>query len=40
MRISLSKAAAGEATAESVSFLYEGSEYRALVKKEVIVSAG
>ncbi|KAI0280314.1 alcohol oxidase, partial [Russula aff. rugulosa BPL654] len=40
MRISLSKAAAGEATAESVSFLYEGNEYRALVKKEVIVSAG
>ena len=39
-RISLSKDAAGEATAESVSFLYEGSEYRALVKKEVIVSAG
>jgi choline dehydrogenase-like flavoprotein len=40
MRISFSKAAAGEATAESVSFLYEGNEYRALVKKEVIVSAG
>ena len=39
-RVSLSKDAGGEATAESVSFLYEGNEYRALVKKEVIVSAG
>jgi hypothetical protein len=39
-RISIPKAAAGEATAESISFLYEGNEYRALVKKEVIVSAG
>jgi choline dehydrogenase-like flavoprotein len=39
-RISLSKAGGGEATAESVSFLYEGNEYRAHVKKEVIVSAG
>jgi len=39
-RISLSKAAGGEATAEGVSFLYEGNEYRALVKKEVIVSVG
>jgi len=39
MRISLSKSA-GEATAESVSFLYEGNEYQALVKKEVVVSAG
>ena len=39
-RISLSKAAAGEATAESVSFIHEGEEYRALVKKEVVVSAG
>ena len=39
-RASLSKAADGEATAESISFLYEGNEYRALVKKEVILSAG
>jgi choline dehydrogenase-like flavoprotein len=39
-RISLSKAAADEATAESVSFIYEGNEYRVLVKKEAIVSAG
>ena len=39
-RISLSKAGGGEETAESVNFLYEGNEYRALVKKEVIVSAG
>ncbi len=39
-RISLSKAAGGEATAESVRFLHEGNEYRVLVKKEVIVSAG
>jgi len=39
-RISLSKAASGDATAESVSFIHEGKEYRALVNKEVIVSAG
>jgi hypothetical protein len=39
-RALLSKAAGGEATAESVCFLYEGNEYRALVKKEVILSAG
>ena len=39
-RISLSKVADREATAESVSFLHDGKEYRALVNKEVIVSAG
>ncbi|KAH9980477.1 alcohol oxidase [Russula compacta] len=39
-RISLSKDANGKATAQSVSFLHEGNDYRALVKKEVIVSAG
>jgi hypothetical protein len=39
-KISLSKAGGGEATAESIRFLYAGNEYRALVKKEVIVSAG
>ena len=39
-RISLSKAGGGDKTAESVSFLYEGNEYRALIRKEVIVSAG
>jgi hypothetical protein len=39
-RISISKAVADEATAESVSFLYEGKNYRALAKKEAIVSAG
>jgi hypothetical protein len=39
-RASLSKAAGGEATAESVCFLYKGNEYQALVKKEVILSAG
>jgi hypothetical protein len=39
-RVSLSKAGGGEATAENVSFLYEGNEYQALVKKEVILSAG
>ncbi|KAI0248897.1 alcohol oxidase [Lactifluus subvellereus] len=39
-RISLSKVAGREATAESVSFLHDGKEYRAIVKKEVIVSAG
>jgi choline dehydrogenase-like flavoprotein len=39
-RISLSKAGGVEATAESIKFLYEGNEYRAFVKKEVIVSAG
>jgi choline dehydrogenase-like flavoprotein len=38
--ISLSKDAGGEATAESVSFLYEGNRYRAFIKKDVIVSAG
>ena len=39
-RISLSKVASGEATAESISFLHKGNEYRALVKNEVILSAG
>jgi choline dehydrogenase-like flavoprotein len=39
-RTSLSKVAGGEATAESVSFIYEGNDYRAFVKKEVILSAG
>ena len=39
-RTSLSKASNGETTAESVSFLHEGNEYRAFVKKEVILSAG
>ena len=39
-KISLSKAGDGEATAESVIFLYEGNEYQALVRKEAIVSAG
>ena len=38
--VSSSKVASGEATAESVSFLHDGNEYRALVNKEVIVSAG
>ena len=39
-RAFLSQVASGEATAESVSFIYEGNEYRAFVKKEVIFSAG
>lgn len=39
-RASLSKVAGEETTAESVCFLYEGNEYRALVKNEVILSAG
>ena len=39
-RISLSKLADREATAESVNFLHEGSEYRVFVNREVIVSAG
>jgi hypothetical protein len=39
-RTSLSKVASGEATAESVSFIYEGNEYQAFVEKEVIFSAG
>ena len=39
-KIALPKVANGETTAESVSFLHEGNEYRALVKKEVILSAG
>ena len=39
-RATLSKVANGEATAESVSFIYEGNGYRASVKKEVILSAG
>lgn len=39
-KISLSKVGSGDATAESVSFLHGGNEYRALVRKEVIVSAG
>ena len=39
-RISLSKLADREATAESVNFLHEGSEYRVFVNLEVIVSAG
>jgi choline dehydrogenase-like flavoprotein len=39
-RISLSQVASGEVTAESISFLHEGKEYRTLVKKEVILSAG
>jgi hypothetical protein len=40
MRTSLSKIPSREATAESISFLYGGKEYQALVKKEVILSAG
>ncbi|KAH9957092.1 alcohol oxidase [Russula dissimulans] len=39
-RVSLSEAVSEDATAESVSFIHEGKEYRAHVKKEVIVSAG
>jgi choline dehydrogenase-like flavoprotein len=39
-RTSLSKFASGEATAESVSFIYEGNEYQAFIEKEVILSAG
>jgi len=39
-KISLSKVGSGNATAESVSFLHGGNEYRAFVRKEVIVSAG
>jgi hypothetical protein len=39
-KISLSKSGSGDATAESVTFLHGGNEYRALVRKEVIVSAG
>ena len=39
-KMSLSKVASGEATVESVIFVYEGNEYRAFVKKEVILSAG
>lgn len=39
-KASLSKAASGEATAETINFLYEGNEYRTFVKKEVILSAG
>jgi hypothetical protein len=39
-KIPLSKVAGGEAAAESVRFVHEGKEYRALVKKEVILSAG
>jgi choline dehydrogenase-like flavoprotein len=38
--ISLSKGTGGEATAESVSFLHKGKEYRASVNREVIVAAG
>ncbi|KAH9988154.1 alcohol oxidase [Russula vinacea] len=37
---SLSKAPSGDATAESVSFIYEGNEYKAYVRKEVVFSAG
>lgn len=40
VKISLSKVGSGDATAESVSFLHGGNEYRALVRKEVIVSSG
>lgn len=39
-RISLSKLADREATAESVNFLHESGEYRVFVNREVIVSAG
>jgi hypothetical protein len=39
-KASLSKVASGEATAETINFLYEGNEYRTFVKKEVILSAG
>ena len=39
-KISLSKIADREATAESVNFLHEGDKYRAFVNREVIVSAG
>ena len=39
-RASLSKAASGDATADSISFVYEGNEYKAYVRKEVIFSAG
>ena len=39
-RILLSKVVSGEAMAEGVSFVHEGNEYQALVKKEVILSAG
>ncbi|KAH9990441.1 GMC oxidoreductase-domain-containing protein [Russula vinacea] len=39
-RASLSKAASGDATADSISFVYEGDEYKAYVKKEVVFSAG
>ncbi|KAI0283502.1 alcohol oxidase [Russula brevipes] len=39
-RVSLEKLASGGAMAKSVSFLHEGNEYLALVKREVIVSAG
>jgi hypothetical protein len=38
--ISFSKVENGEATAEGVSFLHDGNKHRALVNKEVIVSAG
>ncbi|KAI9507317.1 alcohol oxidase [Russula earlei] len=36
-KISLSRGAGGEATAEGVSFLHEGKEYRVFVRKEVII---
>jgi hypothetical protein len=39
-RISLSKVADGEATAESVFFIHNGMEHRALINKEVILSSG
>ncbi len=39
-KISLSKFAGEEVTAKSLRFLYDGIEYRAFVKNEVIVSAG
>lgn len=39
-RVSLEKLASGGAIAKSVSFLHEGNEYLALVKREVIISAG
>jgi len=39
-KISLSKVASGEVTAEGVRFLHEDNDHLALVRKEVIVSAG